>query len=607
MILQRLAEHYDRIAASADGDSQLALTGFSRQKISFCVVLEPDGRLNSFQSLQQRVDARLVATTMVVPGQGKPSGQGLNPCFLWDNASYLLGCVPNPDPDPKKAEKAVARALLAFEAFRSKHFEIENQINHPAFSAVCTFLRDWTPNKAVDYKTLLSEIATNFGVFRIAGETNYVHELVSLPSSTIEQQETLEAGEMQGTCLVSGTKEEIARLHEPKIKGVAGAQSSGALLVSFNALAFESYGKSQSYNAPVSAAITFKYANALNHLLERRDRRISLGDSTVVFWADHANPLEDYLSDFFSDAMPDGYQAVEEDQERIRQARMLLTQLRDGTGESEIVSDEIPTKFFLLGLSPNASRISVRLWVEADAKELQHRLGQHLRDIDLDGNRENQLLTLRRIVAATGRAEHDAKGKLKKFNTENVSPQLAGDLARSVLTGAAYPQSILATMLRRIHSDGEVAYARVAAIKACLIRNSRFRGNPLEVSRMLDQNNTDAAYCCGCAFALLEMIQRDSVEGELNRTIKDSYFTSASTTPSLIFPRLCRLSQYHLAKLDTGKRIYREKQLGEVLSKLHVFPRLLSLEDQGKFVLGYFHQRQDLFTSKKDKQEGENA
>ena len=124
---------------------------------------------------------------------------------------------------------------------------------------------------------------------------------------------------------------------------------------------------------------------------------------------------------------------------------------------------------------------------------------------------------------------------------------------------------------------------------------------------MLDATNIDPAYCCGRAFALLEMIQKDSVEGELNKTIKDSYFSSASTTPSLVFPRLCRLSQHHLAKLDTGLRIHRERQLGDILSNLTVFPRLLSLEDQGKFVLGYFHQRQDLYTSKKPKEEGASA
>ena len=320
--------------------------------------------------------------------------------------------------------------------------------------------------------------------------------------------------------------------------------------------------------------------------------------------------LEDCLSEFFADPLPKDDAVVEEDQERVRQARILLTQLRDGTGETKIdTNDGQPTKFFLLGLSPNASRISVRLWVEADAAELQHRLGQHLRDIALAGNRNDEILTLRRIVRATGQAERDQKGKFKGFKTEKVSPKLAGDLARSVLTGrclstvsafhhvAPYPQR------RR---GGSPPSARAAAIKACLVRNSRLRGNPLEVSTMLDPNSTDPAYCCGRAFALLEVIQKDSAGDGLNRTIKDSYFSSASTTPSLVFPRLCRLSQHHLAKLDTGHRIHREKQLGEVLNKLTVFPRLLSLEDQGKFVLGYFHQTKDIYTSKKDKEEGAN-
>jgi CRISPR-associated protein Csd1 len=592
MILQRLAEHFDRI------EKEMPPPGFSLQKISFCVVLEPDGRLKLFQSLQQQEGRRLVATQMFVPGQSKPPGQGINPCFLWDNASYLLGW--SSDPDLEKT----ARAALAFDAFRNRHIEIEKAINHPAFSAVCSFLRGWSPEQAIDHAALLSEIAANFGVFRIAGEMHYVHDLIALPPEACDQKPDSESRMMRGMCLVSGVTDEIARLHEPKIKGVAGAQSAGALLVSFNASAYESYGKSQSYNAPVGALTAFKYTNALNRLLNRRDRRVSLGDSTVVFWADHPNNvLEGAISEMFSEPLPNEGPVIEEDQNRLREAGLLLKHLRDGTGATEIAPDDQPTKFFLLGLSPNASRISVRLWVEADAAELRDRLGKHLRDIALSYAKDDRLLTLRRIVAATGRWDE----KKARFETENVSPQLAGDLARSVLTGAAYPQSMLATMIRRIHSDGEVAYARVAAIKACLVRNSRLRGNPLEVSIMLDTTNTDPAYCCGRAFALLEMIQKDSVEGELNKTIKDSYFSSASTTPSLVFPRLCRLSQHHLAKLDTGPRIYREKQVGEVLGKLDSFPRHLSLEDQGKFVLGYFHQRQDLYTSKKDKEEGANA
>jgi CRISPR-associated protein Csd1 len=604
MILQRLAEHYDRIAASNKDETQLAPPGFSRQKISFCVVLNPDGSLNSFQSLQEKIGSKLVAQSMNVPGQSKPPGQGINPCFLWDNAAYLLGCVPNPDPDPKKAAKDAARAIMAFEAFRKKHLDLETGIADLSFTAVCTFLRNWSPELARDHAELLKEIATNFGVFKIAGELRYVHEAVSLPDEPDEQAAASQTGATRAMCLVSGAIDEIARLHEPKIKGVGGAQPGGALLVSFNASAYESYGKSQSYNAPVGAAITDKYTKALNHLLEQRNRRVTLGDSTVVFWADHQNVLEDAMSAMFSEPLPNEGPIIEEDQERAREAELLLKQLRDGTGATEINPDDQPTRFFILGLSPNASRISVRLWVEADAAELQDRLSKHLRDIALDGDRDDRLLTLRRVVAATGRWD----GKKSKFDTDNVPPQLAGDLARSVLTGAAYPQSLLATMIRRIHSDGEVAYARVATIKACLNRNSRLRGNPLEVSRMLDKNNDDAAYCCGRAFALLEMIQKDSVEGELNRTIKDSYFTAASTTPSLVFPRLCRLSQHHLAKLDTGLRIHREREFGEVINKLrNTFPRLLSLDDQGKFVIGYFHQRQELYTSKKDKEEGANA
>jgi CRISPR-associated protein Csd1 len=602
MILQRLAEHYDRIVASGNEDVQLAPPGSSLQKVSFCVVLEPDGQLNSFQSLQREEGKRLLATSMIVPGQSKPPGQGLNPCFLWDNASYLLGWSADPDPDKK------ARTALAFEAFRNRHIAVEAQIAHPAFAALCSFLRSWSPESSLDHAAVLSEIGKNFGVFRIAGETMYLHELIAIPVEPEDAQTATKPTLARGMCLVSGDIDDIARLHEPKIKGVAGAQSAGALLVSFNASAYESYRKSQSYNAPVGLTTTFKYTNALNYLLNRRDRRVSLGDSTVVFWANHSNLLEDCLSELFSEPLLPDEPSIKEDPERVRQARLLLTQLRDGAAESAPPEEDgQSTRFFLLGLSPNASRISVRLWVEADAAELRGRLRSHLRDIDLTYGKDDRLLTLRRIVTATGRGEHDAKGKLKGFDTKNISPQLAGDLTRSVLTGAAYPQSLLATMIRRIHSDGEVAYARVAAIKACLARNSRLRGNPLEVSKMLDRNNTDAAYCCGRAFALFEMIQRDSVEGELNKTIKDSYFTSASTTPSLVFSRLCRLSQHHLAKLDTGLRIYREKQLTEVLNKLNVFPRLLSLEDQGKFVIGYFHQRQDLYTSRKDKEEGDHA
>jgi CRISPR-associated protein Csd1 len=592
VILQRLAEHYDRIAASTR--TALAPPGYSLQNISFCVVLEADGRLNSFESLMRAEGKAQRPSLLIVPGQSKPPGSGLNPCFLWDNMEYLLGF----SVDPAKA----ARAPRAFEALRQAHLAREEAIAHPAFSAVCTFLRSWSAEQMQSRAEELTPLATHFGVFRLAGERQYVHELVTAPESI---GETTSAEEL-ATCLVTGELSRTARLHEPRIKGVAGAQTSGALLVSFNSPAFTSYGKDQSFNAPVSISSTFKYTNALNHLLAQRERRILLGDATVVFWADHASPLEDCMAALFGVPTPLTEQITAEDPERIRAAELLLTQMRDGTANATIPRDDVPTRFFILGLSPNASRLSVRLWVEESAAELERRLGEHVRDLALKGGRGDRPLPLWRIVAATGRAEHDPAGKLKGFDTKAVSPQLAGDLTRSVLTGCTYPQSLLTIMIRRIRSDGEVAFVRVSAIKACLVRNSRLRGAPLEVAVELDAQNTDVAYRCGRLFALLEKAQSDSAGGELNSTIKDRYFSSASTTPALVFPRLFRLNGHHLAKLETGGRIFYERQMASAMAGSFDFPRQLSLIEQGRFIVGYFQQRQNLYT-KRDKAPQENA
>lgn len=587
MILQRLSEHYDRIIA--EGRHKISPPGFSSQKVSFCIVLEPDGRLNRFDDMREENGGAPRPCQLILPGQNKPSGQGLNPGFLWDNAEYLLGYTT----DPSRQE----RACLAFEAFRQAHLQFEAQINDPAFSSVCQFLRFWSPDQASGYPEL-EDITGNFGVFRLAGHTDVISQKFAPPINVA----ALDAVKPT-MCLVSGELTAPARLHEPKIKGVVGAQSAGALLVSFNASAFTSYRKDQSFNAPVGVSTAFKYATALNHLLEHADRRTRLGDTTVVFWADHHTFLEDAFAQLFVGESTDN--GIEEDQGRVEQARLLLSQLRDGTQNATLESDGLQTRFFILGLAPNASRLSVRIWVDAEAREMRRRLAEHVSDFSLEGGRNEFPLPFWRIVSATGRAERDPNGRIK-FNGESVSPQLAGDLARSVLMGSAYPQSLFAAMIRRIRSDGEVHFARVSAIKACITRNSRIRGVPLELSMNLDPNQSDIAYRCGRLFALLEKAQSDSAGGDLNSTIKDRYFSSASATPALVFPRLFRLNGHHLNKLETGAKIYYERLFGMVMTAPFEFPKQLSLTDQGKFVVGYFQQRQDLYTKKEKKLE-ENA
>lgn len=592
MILQRLAEQYDRM--EAEGVTGLASEGFSEQKISFVIVLNSNGTLNQFESLLQPEGKSLQPRRMIVPGQSKPSGKGLNPCFLWDNAEYLLGYAQEPE--------RVERASKEFEASRDLHLGAEQAINHQAFTAVCTFLRNWSPQQGA-YHPELEKITSHFGVFRIAGAMQYVHQQVSRPDAPetefVEQDTTL-------ACLVSGTELPVARLHQPAIKGVAGAQSSGALLVSFNKGAFTSYGKEQSFNAPVGKTATFKYATALNLLLSSRERRIRIGDATVVYWADHHTPVEDVFAHIFQDNPAEiaSTDEVQEDVTRLEQAKQLLLQMRSGTEPVKWKTDDIPTRFFILGLSPNASRLSVRFWIEADTSEILHRLETHIRDLSFNGVEE--LPSIWRIAQATGRAVFE-KDRFKHYDGDSISPKLAGDLTRAILTGAAYPQSLMATLIRRISMDGHIRGDRVCAIKACLLRNTRPTANPLEIPMELNETSTDIAYRCGCLFAILEKVQRDSADGELSATIKDRYFSSASATPGIVFPRLFRLNGHHLAKLETGARIYYEKMIAPIMAEPFEFPRRLSLLEQGRFIVGYFQQNQRLYTRKQESNTEENS
>lgn len=588
MILQRLVQYYDRLAQEPAARGDLPVQGYSLQKVSFCIVLDAMGRLRQFQSLLDEGSRAPRPRQLLVPGQSKPSGSGINPGFLWDNAAYMLGIKPS-DAKPQ-------RTRASFEAFRDRHVALESTIASPAFRAVCEFLRRWDPDAAGQWMSELADITGSFGVFRLAEAQHYVHDDPIVVRYWAAQSDGGSNGPV-GMSLVSGRHDRIARLHEPKIKGVRGAQTSGALLVSFNDDAYTSLGRVQGDNAPVSSEEAFKYANALNRLLASDRRRMLLGDMTVVFWAERPNPLENFVSDLFGDASPgESAEQSAEDRRQVEQVRLFLSQLRDGyrgAGPGE-PDDAVP--FFVLGLSPNASRIAVRLWMATSVGELKATLALHLRDIALtDGNAEP--LVLRRLIQATGRAIVEPHGRVK-YDADSCPPLLAGAVARAVLTGGPYPQSLLTAMLGRIRADGVVSHARVAGIKGCLVRNSRLRGNPLEVAVGLDTTKTDPAYVTGRLFALLEKAQEDSSDSDLNATIKDRYFSSASATPAVVFPRLIRLNAHHLAKLETPKKIFYEKQLGEIMSKIDGFAQHFTLEDQGLFAVGYFHQRQDLFTKK---------
>ncbi len=578
MILHKLAEYYDRLAA--DPESGIAPFGFSRQKVSFIIVLNPDGSLNAIQDARQQDGERAVPSLLVVPGQAKPSGSGINPGFLWDNAQYMLGYKT----DDAKPERTKA----AFEAFRDRHLALEGQIGDEAFLAVCQFLRGWLPDQATGHPEL-PEIAVAFGVFRLAGQPEYVHERPKVQAWWLTQIGSADADAPRAPSLINGNAQPIARLHEPKIKGVRGAQSSGATLVAFNADAYESYGKSQSFNAPVGVEDAFKYCTALNRLTAARERQVHLGDTTVVFWSEKPTSFEDDVFGVF-----EGVDA--EDAATLDRLRGFFDRLRRAAAGVEFENGAVP--FYALGLAPNAARISVRFWLVGTVQQFAERLGRHLADLELAGGPPSMPpITLQRIIDQTARERDD------------IQPLLGGAILQAVLTGGPYPVSLASAVLRRIRADGQTGGAnghiRASILKAYLARKARLVNQQETLSMSLDKNCPHAAYHLGRLFAALEKTQEDALGGDLNVTIKDRYFSSASANPVAAFPRLLRLHAHHLDKLgaeNRGLKIIREKLVQEICDRINAadgFPPQLPLDEQGFFFIGYYHQRQAFFTSSK--------
>ncbi len=594
MILQALNQYYERL--QNDPDQDIAPFGFSRQKISFCVVIENDGSFVSFQPVvSEVVRGRSLPKKLIVPGQAKPPGAGINPCFLWDNATYILGQVP----EGRSADWAKQR----FDAFRKRHLDAEKEIKDTAFSAVCRFLEKWNPDQLQSHPEL-AEMATNFGAFRLRGEEGYVHDQPAVLDWWRSQVANQSEGET-GCCLVTGEMLPIARLHEPKIQGVAGAQTSGALLISFNLDAFESYGREQSYNAPVSQQAAFQYATALNHLLNEQGRRIQIGDATTVFWTEKPVPEETLIPDFFNS--PPSLGEETEDNERLKRLNTFLTCLRKGRPDEHV---ETPggrnTVFYLLGLSPNASRISVRFWLVGTLGELNDNLAHHVRDLDICGL--DRIPGFHELLCETAPLKRDYP------DDEKIPRPLEASLTAAVVRNQPYPAGFYAALLRRIRCEGFIDknrrkdWKRAMAVRAAAIKTILIRNFGKEINMALDTERPEPAYHLGRWFAILEKTQKEALGENLNATIKDKFYVTASTAPATIFPRLLQLHQHHLKKIENpGWRIKREKEAQEIASRLKSFPKRLNTQEQGLFHLGYYHQTQDFYTPRNNNNDKETS
>lgn len=564
MILQALDAYYRRKQADPDPTRRLPAFGLEDKEIPFVLEINAQGHLIQVTDTRSGEGKKKTAQRFLVPqGVKKTSGVAAN--LLWDTAEYVLGVVARGKPERVAEQHA---------AFHARIEALPDVVREDAgISAVLAFLDTVRP-ESLEGMSVMDEIKeTNpYLSFRLHGDLDLVCQRPAVVAGLAGQND----GEPDGICLVSGEAASIERLH-PAIKGVWGAQTSGANIVSFNLDAFNSYGKAQGANAPVGQVAVFAYTTALNHLLAKDSRqRMQVGDTSTVFWAEEAHELETAVVDLFGEPPKD-------DPDRGVDA---LKALYSAVQSGKFAKGSADTRFHVLGLAPNAARISIRFWETATAMELAQRIKQHFDDLAMvHASHEPDHLSLFRLLT-----------NLAVLNkADNIPPNLGGEVMRAILEGLPYPSTLLNLAVQRCRAEQKPTYARAAAIKAYLNRLGRRSSEEKEFQPMLDPANMNPAYRLGRLFSVLEKIQEEASPG-LNATIRDRYYGAASSTPVTVFTTLLRLKNHHLGKLSRGRATQMEKLLGEIMGGLQDFPRQLPLPDQGRFALGYYHQRQAFFT-----------
>ncbi|MEK8126505.1 type I-C CRISPR-associated protein Cas8c/Csd1 [Paenibacillus filicis] len=596
MIIQALHQRY--LDLSADPDSGVSPLYFSAAKISYVLEIREDGSLASIQDIRDHSGKKKQPWIMNVPEQPSRSS-GISPYFLSDKAEYALGHYPVM-PLEKDTAKKKGDARKKYEASRELARKVLLGVQDTDAKAILMFYDNWDPAAVREHPALQSwmeeldkGVDTNM-VFRVTTRQAMGHESEAVKQAWIRyRQESQVSSDFEAQCLLTGEKASIARTHD-KIKGVRNAQAAGASLVSFNFRSAESYGKDsmQSYNSPVSKTAVFGYTTALNHLLAFPRNRIWIGDMTLVFWSGAAAAEE--LEPFFAQYV-DASHVPAEDKKLTSQLQDVLDRARQGSNLDASMVPQGDTPFYILGLAPNNARVAVRFFWQGHFGDLVNKLGQHAADFAIAGtdDRHRDLTNnIFRILAETMRVGGDGK----KVG-DGPPPLLGGELLRSVIHGKSYPFSLYNLILNRIRADGAVNPQRVSILKAYLNRYMRLnKGSTYlkeELDLALNEHAQEPAYRLGRLFAVLEKAQQEAANNKLNATIKDRYFSSASSNPAAVFPILIKLAQHHMSKSRYGD--FRDQEMGEILQGVYEFPAHLDLQRQGIFVIGYYHQKQYFF------------
>lgn len=582
-ILASLARAYDRLSERGEA----APFGFSTEKIGFCVSLNPDGSVAGEPADLRLGDGKKKTPRMLLVPQGVKRTVGIAPNFLWDKTAYVLGVTAGEG----------KRTVDEHAAFIDMHLKALDGTDDPGLAAFAAFLRGWKAERFADLgwpeEMKDQNIVFAFEPERLTGK--FLHDR---PAARALWQRLQSGGEKtMARCLVSGETSPVARLH-PSIKGVWGAQSSGASIVSFNLDAFTSYGHEQGDNAPISEGAAFAYTTALNRFLERDSgHRLQIGDASVVFWADASGgnaALAEEAEELFG-----GFVGIDEKAEAGKVDEKLAA-IRNGEPLTVIeprLQDGV--RFHVLALAPNAARLSIRFYLEDTFGRITENYQRYLRDMAIEPPPRDGTPPLWRYLIETA-----VLGK-----RENIQPNLAGDWFRAILSGTPYPLTLLSAVLMRIRSDKDVNALRTSILKALLIRNYA-----TEVPVALDPDNQNRGYLLGRLFAAYEETQRAALGSKVNATIKDKFYGAASAQPRKVFPVLDKGSANHLSKVgkqSPGRRVNLERLLSEIMEKFapdaNPFPTSLNAEDQALFAVGYYHQRSEFFRRKDETQQQDAA
>ena len=556
MILKALYDYYKRCG-------NLPAKGLEEKEIGYLIVIKDDG---SFLRLESRMKDKKQASRFLVLQTVKRSGKKFVPNYLWDNVEYILGGPGSSDEKNHTFVKMVSELSELKPDSKTiaaiKEFYANIKVNVPVVMEDPLWSEMQKSNKNISF--LLE------GETKIAAENKDVWNLVLYQKSN----------DIQKHCLVSSEKGYVARLHST----IKLTKDTGPIVSFQKGMGYVSYGKEQAYNAPISEEAEFAYTTALNSLLQKGSRnKFMLGTRTFVFWASNNNEASMETEESLFELLGFSEDANDDPNANLMKVRKVFESIHSG-----IMKTGLHDKFYILGLAPNSARIAVVYWSETTLKDFAEKILKHFSDMEIHDTRKDKkpYMGIREIISSV-----TLGGKMS-----DATPNLPEAVVKSIFQGLPYPQTLYSACIRRIRAEQKLTITRAAIIKAYLNRQSN---NNKKIDIMLDKDNNNQGYLCGRLFAVLDKIQE---EANKISSIRERYMNAASSTPSAVFATILNLSVHHSEKLEEGRRIYFEKLKQEILDKVSAdgFPTHLDLQDQGRFFVGYYHQRQDFFTSKKE-------